>query len=277
MASPTRRRLIELLRDGPRTTGDLCGCFRTTRFATMKHLGRAGASRDCDRAPGGAGAVERPERRAASRGRGALAGAAAGGPPAPGELRPACPGRPDRAAAGRPRLHRSVRRRPTLAGLRRADAEHRRVVGRAAPPFRPGHQPGPRAAARRPIRRGVGPSPGGASGRRHRHQAGRATGADRRGRREGGGRAGYPARGARRRNASPRGVDDRGGRGGGGDAGRRALDDLFKARAESVRRRGDPVGCGVVIGTPDRRPSRRPRSHFASTSLQCMEPYRRTT
>ena len=39
VASPTRRRLIELLRDGPRTTGDLCGCFRTTRFATMKHLG----------------------------------------------------------------------------------------------------------------------------------------------------------------------------------------------------------------------------------------------
>jgi len=38
VASPTRRRLIELLRDGPRTTGDLCGCFRTTRFATMKHL-----------------------------------------------------------------------------------------------------------------------------------------------------------------------------------------------------------------------------------------------
>ncbi len=39
VASPTRRRLIELLRDGPRTTGDLCGAFRTTRFATMKHLG----------------------------------------------------------------------------------------------------------------------------------------------------------------------------------------------------------------------------------------------
>ncbi len=39
VASPTRRRLIELLRDGPRTTGELCGAFRTTRFATMKHLG----------------------------------------------------------------------------------------------------------------------------------------------------------------------------------------------------------------------------------------------
>jgi uncharacterized protein YndB with AHSA1/START domain len=39
VANPTRRRLIELLRDGPRTTGELCGAFRTTRFATMKHLG----------------------------------------------------------------------------------------------------------------------------------------------------------------------------------------------------------------------------------------------
>ncbi len=39
VANPSRRRLIELLRDGPRTTGELCGAFRTTRFATMKHLG----------------------------------------------------------------------------------------------------------------------------------------------------------------------------------------------------------------------------------------------
>ena len=39
VASSTRRRLIELLRDGPRTTGELCGGFSTTRFATMKHLG----------------------------------------------------------------------------------------------------------------------------------------------------------------------------------------------------------------------------------------------
>ena len=39
VSSPTRRRLIELLRDGPRTTGELCGAFSTTRFATMKHLG----------------------------------------------------------------------------------------------------------------------------------------------------------------------------------------------------------------------------------------------
>jgi len=38
VASPTRRRLIELLRDGPRTTGELSEAFRTTRFATMKHL-----------------------------------------------------------------------------------------------------------------------------------------------------------------------------------------------------------------------------------------------
>ena len=38
VANPARRRLIELLRDGPRTTGDLCEAFVTTRFATMKHL-----------------------------------------------------------------------------------------------------------------------------------------------------------------------------------------------------------------------------------------------
>ena len=38
-SDPTRRRLIELLRDGPRTTGDLCRTFPTTRFAVMKHLG----------------------------------------------------------------------------------------------------------------------------------------------------------------------------------------------------------------------------------------------
>ena len=39
VANPTRRRLIELLRDGPRTTGALCRSFSTTRFAVMKHLG----------------------------------------------------------------------------------------------------------------------------------------------------------------------------------------------------------------------------------------------
>src|SRR5512143_3906701 len=38
VADPTRRRLVELLRDGPRTTGDLCRAFSTTRFAVMKHL-----------------------------------------------------------------------------------------------------------------------------------------------------------------------------------------------------------------------------------------------
>lgn len=38
LADPTRRRLIELLRDGPRTTGDLCRAFPTSRFAVMKHL-----------------------------------------------------------------------------------------------------------------------------------------------------------------------------------------------------------------------------------------------
>jgi DNA-binding transcriptional ArsR family regulator len=39
LADPTRRRLIELLRDGPRTTGELCAAFGTSRFAVMKHLG----------------------------------------------------------------------------------------------------------------------------------------------------------------------------------------------------------------------------------------------
>jgi DNA-binding transcriptional ArsR family regulator/uncharacterized protein YndB with AHSA1/START domain len=38
VSEPTRRRLIELLRDGPRTTGELCRAFSTTRFAVMKHL-----------------------------------------------------------------------------------------------------------------------------------------------------------------------------------------------------------------------------------------------
>jgi uncharacterized protein YndB with AHSA1/START domain len=39
VANPSRRRLIDLLRDGPRTTGDLCRAFPTSRFAVMKHLG----------------------------------------------------------------------------------------------------------------------------------------------------------------------------------------------------------------------------------------------
>jgi DNA-binding transcriptional ArsR family regulator len=38
LADPSRRRLLDLLRDGPRNTGDLCSNFHTTRFAVMKHL-----------------------------------------------------------------------------------------------------------------------------------------------------------------------------------------------------------------------------------------------
>jgi uncharacterized protein YndB with AHSA1/START domain/DNA-binding transcriptional ArsR family regulator len=38
LSDPSRRRLLDLLREGPRTTGDLCGRFRTTRVAVMKHL-----------------------------------------------------------------------------------------------------------------------------------------------------------------------------------------------------------------------------------------------
>jgi DNA-binding transcriptional ArsR family regulator/uncharacterized protein YndB with AHSA1/START domain len=38
VADPTRRRLIELLRDGPHTTGALCAAFSVSRFAVMKHL-----------------------------------------------------------------------------------------------------------------------------------------------------------------------------------------------------------------------------------------------
>ena len=38
LADPTRRRLLDLLRDGPRTTGDLCDAFKVSRFAVMKHL-----------------------------------------------------------------------------------------------------------------------------------------------------------------------------------------------------------------------------------------------
>ncbi|MGD9791566.1 MAG: ArsR/SmtB family transcription factor [Phycisphaerales bacterium] len=40
LADPTRRALLDLLRDGPKTTGDLCLAFpAVTRFAVMKHLG----------------------------------------------------------------------------------------------------------------------------------------------------------------------------------------------------------------------------------------------
>lgn len=39
LADPTRRRLLDLLRDKPRTTSDLCQPFGLSRFAIMKHLG----------------------------------------------------------------------------------------------------------------------------------------------------------------------------------------------------------------------------------------------
>lgn len=39
LADPTRRRILDLLRDGPRTTGALAESFRRlSRFAVMKHL-----------------------------------------------------------------------------------------------------------------------------------------------------------------------------------------------------------------------------------------------
>jgi DNA-binding transcriptional ArsR family regulator len=39
LSDPTRRRLLDLLRDQPRTTGELCARFKTlSRFAVMKHL-----------------------------------------------------------------------------------------------------------------------------------------------------------------------------------------------------------------------------------------------
>ncbi len=39
MADPTRRRILELLTEDARTTGDLCRQFELSRFAVMKHLG----------------------------------------------------------------------------------------------------------------------------------------------------------------------------------------------------------------------------------------------
>jgi DNA-binding transcriptional ArsR family regulator len=40
LADPTRRRLLDLLREGPKLTGALSAAFpRLTRFAVMKHLG----------------------------------------------------------------------------------------------------------------------------------------------------------------------------------------------------------------------------------------------
>lgn len=38
LADPARRSLLDLLRAGPRTTGDLAGHFEQTRFGVMKHL-----------------------------------------------------------------------------------------------------------------------------------------------------------------------------------------------------------------------------------------------
>lgn len=38
LADPTRRRILDLLRAEPRTTGDLASRFESTRFAVMKHL-----------------------------------------------------------------------------------------------------------------------------------------------------------------------------------------------------------------------------------------------
>lgn len=39
LADPTRRGLLELLRPGPRTTGELCACFPAlSRFAVIKHI-----------------------------------------------------------------------------------------------------------------------------------------------------------------------------------------------------------------------------------------------
>jgi DNA-binding transcriptional ArsR family regulator len=38
LADPTRRGILDLLRERPRTTGDIAAGFPTTRFAVMKHL-----------------------------------------------------------------------------------------------------------------------------------------------------------------------------------------------------------------------------------------------
>lgn len=38
LSDPSRRRVLDLLRDGPRTTWNLCGSFESSRFAVMKHL-----------------------------------------------------------------------------------------------------------------------------------------------------------------------------------------------------------------------------------------------
>ena len=38
LGDASRRRMLDLLREGPRTTGELCAHFDFTRFAGMKHL-----------------------------------------------------------------------------------------------------------------------------------------------------------------------------------------------------------------------------------------------
>ena len=38
LADPTRRAILDLLRERPRTTGEIADEFPTTRFAVMKHL-----------------------------------------------------------------------------------------------------------------------------------------------------------------------------------------------------------------------------------------------
>jgi len=39
LSDPTRRNLLDLLRERPRTTGELCARFKSlSRFAVMKHL-----------------------------------------------------------------------------------------------------------------------------------------------------------------------------------------------------------------------------------------------
>jgi len=39
LGDKSRRRILDLLREAPQSTGRICGHFRMTRFAVMKHLG----------------------------------------------------------------------------------------------------------------------------------------------------------------------------------------------------------------------------------------------
>ena len=39
LADRTRRKILDLLKDGPKTTGQLCEYFTFSRYAVMKHLG----------------------------------------------------------------------------------------------------------------------------------------------------------------------------------------------------------------------------------------------